>query len=587
MQRFAGFELDGRRAELRAPTGEVLKLRRKSFDLLQLLASNPGRVLSKDEIAATIWPNVIVGEDSLYQCVREVRTALGDDKRQIIKVVSGRGYLFGAEVTNDVTNHVTNHITIPGDEDSAGSTPSEVAIPPAGVTAVEADTALQQGKPQAAPHQGRRGFRLPAFRPAAAVAIVVAVCAAGFTLAAPRISSRIWPGKPVIAVTAIVVTSQDADVRLAAANLTGRLTDGLSGIPNIRVLSPVADHDFQLAAHDAAPPADFVLRGDLQRTEDAWHIQARMIRASTGEVQWSASHSVPTKDVDPAVLQSRLAAGVGYPVALKISAMVHAGRRSVDADVAVDQALASINRTSRENFATAQTMLEKALAANPDNVDLQATLAAHLMRGIMLVWYAPSESAEAGRRAKELFERASKSEPDYIPVLQAHCRFLITTQEFVDSLVVCAKALRFNPWDGLVMYHMGIARLQLARFDEALATFVQADRTDTPEISRWTWLLGAGLTCVLLDRNEEAVKWLQRSLAITQGSGRTHFMLAAAYQRLGRTQDAKEAIATGLRLRPGSTATNIALPRKNASPLFLAKAEDLRVVLRQAGMPGD
>lgn len=570
--KFAGFELDEHRADLRAPTGEVLKLRRKSFQLLQLLASNAGRVLSKDEIAAAIWPNVYVGDESLYQCVREVRTALGDDKRQIVKVVSGRGYLFEAKVTSH------------GEQDNP---PLEIAPVPAAETAIEDPIALPRAEASTLPHQGRRGFRLMALRPASAIAIVivVAVCAAGLTLASPLFSMRIFHGKPVIAVTPIVAQSGDADVERAAANLTDRLIDGLAGIPNIRVLSSAAGT--QSAADNTAPSADFVLRGELQRTDGAWQVQARMIRTSTGEVQWSTSHSVPANNVDPTVLQSRLAAGIGYPVALKISATIHAGLRSADADVAVDQALASINRTSRENFATAQPLLEKALAARPDDVDLQAALAAHLMRGIMLVWYSPAESAAAGLRAKELLERATKSEPDYVPVLQARCKFLITTNEFVDSLVVCAKALKFNPWDGLVMYHIGFAQLQLGRFDEALATFVLADHTDTPESSRWTWLLGAGLTCVVLNRNEEALGWLQRSLAITQGSGRTHFMVATAYQRLGRTRDAQEAIATGLRLRPGSTTTNIALPRKNVSLLYIAKAEEIRIALQKAGMPDE
>ena len=45
-----------------------------------------------------VWPNVHVGEDSLFQCIREIRTALGDDKRQVVRVISGRGYLFQAEV---------------------------------------------------------------------------------------------------------------------------------------------------------------------------------------------------------------------------------------------------------------------------------------------------------------------------------------------------------------------------------------------------------------------------------------------------------------------------------------------------------
>ena len=98
--RFAGFELDQQRSELRSPTGEALRLRPKAFDMLRLFATHPGRILSKQTLMTAVWPNVHVGEDNLFQCVREVRAALGDDERQLIKAVSGRGYMLDAEVTD-------------------------------------------------------------------------------------------------------------------------------------------------------------------------------------------------------------------------------------------------------------------------------------------------------------------------------------------------------------------------------------------------------------------------------------------------------------------------------------------------------
>ena len=97
--RFAGFALDRPRAELRGPDGEVLKLRPKTFSMLTLFATNAGRVLSKQALMDAVWPNVHVGDDSLFQCIREIRTVLGDDQRQLIRLVSGRGYLFEAEVS--------------------------------------------------------------------------------------------------------------------------------------------------------------------------------------------------------------------------------------------------------------------------------------------------------------------------------------------------------------------------------------------------------------------------------------------------------------------------------------------------------
>src|SRR5438874_7788533 len=97
--RFSGLELDSDLVGLRRPDGETVKLRPKTLEILRLLAGNAGRVLSKQQLMEAVWPNVHVGEDSLFQCIREIRAALGDDKRQVVRVISGRGYLFQAEVT--------------------------------------------------------------------------------------------------------------------------------------------------------------------------------------------------------------------------------------------------------------------------------------------------------------------------------------------------------------------------------------------------------------------------------------------------------------------------------------------------------
>jgi TolB-like protein len=68
-------------------------LRRKSFEVLQYLIEHPERVVSKDEILATVWAGVTVGEDSLAQCITEIRRALGPTGRDVIKTVQRRGYL--------------------------------------------------------------------------------------------------------------------------------------------------------------------------------------------------------------------------------------------------------------------------------------------------------------------------------------------------------------------------------------------------------------------------------------------------------------------------------------------------------------
>src|SRR5437870_7954747 len=93
LHRFDGFTLDVDRGCLLRGAQEV-KLRPKPFEALKYLVENPGRLISKAELIENIWPDTAVTDDSLVQCLIEVRRALGDEAQQIIKTVPRRGYIF-------------------------------------------------------------------------------------------------------------------------------------------------------------------------------------------------------------------------------------------------------------------------------------------------------------------------------------------------------------------------------------------------------------------------------------------------------------------------------------------------------------
>lgn len=95
--RFGPFTLDRQRAELRRGT-EVLPLRPKPFALLEALLARPGEVLPKDELLAAVWPGVVVSDDSLTQCVHELRGALGSEGAAFVRTVPRRGYRFDGAV---------------------------------------------------------------------------------------------------------------------------------------------------------------------------------------------------------------------------------------------------------------------------------------------------------------------------------------------------------------------------------------------------------------------------------------------------------------------------------------------------------
>ena len=571
MPHFAGFELDQQRAVLRGPDSAPIKLRPKTLDLLTLFAANPGRILSKPELMEAVWPNVHVGEDSLFQCIRELRAALSDDQRQIIKLVSGRGYMFDAEV-------LAEPATVQTKNQPALSTPG--IIPPPEATAGIANP----------PRLGRR-----LLGPVAAALGLITL--AGFGVATPIFRSPVAPKRtPIIAVMPITKVSEDAQTAAMAASVTERLTDGLAKIDNIQVVTPNAGNKAapQQPASAAPTKADYVVNSELVKGQHSWTLRARMIKTATGQLEAIPPVTVDEKGLDPDLQQTRLAAGVGHFLALRINTLMDAdavpaaadaGSSPGSAKVVIEQATASIMQTSRERFAAAQSMLEKALADQPNNADLQVALAALQLRGVQMVWYSPADSAAAEKNAKSMLERAVRAKPTYIPVLEAYCRFLNATNEFVESLVACARTLAFDPWNGLALYHMGLAHIQLGRFEDALATFKQADRFDTPPVSRWTWLLGVGWSYAMMGRDEEALPWLKRSIAITPASGRPLMLLAAIYQRLGRTDEAKAALARALKIRPGSTISNVKLPSKNASAAFLAASEKIGDALVQVGLP--
>ncbi|APG12852.1 DNA-binding winged helix-turn-helix (wHTH) protein/tetratricopeptide (TPR) repeat protein [Bradyrhizobium elkanii] len=573
--RFAGFELDQQRAELRSADGVAIKLRPKTFEMLRLFATSGGRVLSKQELMEAVWPNVHVGEDSLFQCIRELRTALGDERRQLIKLASGGGYLLAAEVV--AAPEVTAQA-----EASRAAPIAEVA------TALPTEVAAVSVKSQ------RTVFGLSRQAMVAAVA-GLCVIVVGLAVAAPVLKPDLLFRRtpPRLAVMLIVDASNDSRGAVLAAEVTGRLTDGFAKIQNISVVAP------RLAAAAggesmAAPAAssDYELRGELQFADQSWTLRTRIIKAGSGEVQAVAAMSISADEQDAQPVQSRLAAGVGHVLARRLNEILEpstsSARRTASAGgdrVAVEQALASINQTTRERFGAAQAMLQKALSDDPENLDIAVALASLQMRGIQMVWFSPEEAAAVEARANATLEQALRAKPNSIAVLEATCRFLSATNHFVESLVTCAKALNFDPWNGSALYLIGLGQVYLGRFEDALATFRLADRFDAPPASRWTWLLGAGMTYVLMGRYEEALPWLQRSIAITPGTGRSHFMLAAAYQRSGRFEEARAAIAEGLRLRPGTTRLSVWPPMKNASPVCIAAWERVVQAEVDAGLP--
>jgi formylglycine-generating enzyme required for sulfatase activity/DNA-binding winged helix-turn-helix (wHTH) protein len=95
---FDRFALDLRRGLLRAGDQDI-ELRPKAFEVLCYLVENAGRLVALDELHKAVWGEVAVTNDSIVQCIRELRSKLGDNEHSLIKTVARRGYVLEAAVS--------------------------------------------------------------------------------------------------------------------------------------------------------------------------------------------------------------------------------------------------------------------------------------------------------------------------------------------------------------------------------------------------------------------------------------------------------------------------------------------------------
>jgi DNA-binding winged helix-turn-helix (wHTH) protein len=79
---------------------DVLEVEPRVMAVLEELARVPGRVVTRDDLYRTVWSDVIVSDDALNRCIRELRRLLGDDARspRFIETISKRGYRLIAPV---------------------------------------------------------------------------------------------------------------------------------------------------------------------------------------------------------------------------------------------------------------------------------------------------------------------------------------------------------------------------------------------------------------------------------------------------------------------------------------------------------
>ncbi|MGR3615654.1 MAG: winged helix-turn-helix domain-containing protein [Paracoccaceae bacterium] len=86
------FSFDPAQPALSNAIGEPISLRSQSLLVLRMLAEEAGRVVTKERLISTIWGDTFVTDDSLVQCIADIRRAIEDRDHKLIQTMPRRGY---------------------------------------------------------------------------------------------------------------------------------------------------------------------------------------------------------------------------------------------------------------------------------------------------------------------------------------------------------------------------------------------------------------------------------------------------------------------------------------------------------------
>lgn len=486
-----GIVADFGAGELRDADGQLVRLRPQSLAVLRHLAANPGRLVGKDELMAAVWRGIAVTDDSLVQCIGEIRRAIGDEAHAIVRTVPRAGY----------------RLELPG------------PVPDA--------------------RAWRPGRWLLAGGLAAA--LVLGVAAAWMR---PPQPARL----PLVAVVPFATIGEDdASARVLARGLTDDVVNDLAGADEFEVMAADAAAGLEREAPEriaAALGADFVVVGTIARQGDRIRISAGL-RDARGRVVWSDRWDRPAGDFF--AVQAEIAEAMTNQIGGGAGRVEDAGRQaarrkppgSLDAYQLYLLGSEARESLSKADIEASLVLLHRAVAADPGLarawVEIFHQLSALVNLGIepeknrglgldaarQAVTLDPGD-AEAHSvyaqalgqyddlvRAKVEFELALRMAPSNMEILAQYIPWAVTFGDPERGADLVDRAERLNPnhlrWANRPFAY---AEVMAGRYEKALVYY---DRLGFDQHNLWSWPTHAGVLAAL-GRHDEAEKVREMAL---------------------------------------------------------------------------
>jgi adenylate cyclase len=347
--------------------------------------------------------------------------------------------------------------------------------------------------------------------------------------------------------------------------------------------------DIKLIGNDLA--VRYALEGSVRKVGTSLRVNAQLVSTETGAHLWAdqvdadAGTGSPSHDEIIGRISTEL-----YRQLIDIESVRGARERpgNPDATDLLLQAAALYNRMwSAQQQPVVMGLYERAVQTDPSSVEAMAGLARTLLDNVN-----PNDPSAPAmlERVEALVAAAESLEPGRLSVIYAR-GFLLQLQERGPEAIAAFQNLIDRYPNSSVGYHMlGTNLLFAGRAADTISNEQRAIRIDPRNPFIWQRYRRIGQASLLLGRYDEAVGWLQRSLAaLPSGSGSAgsrafrYAEIAAAHAFAGRIKEARGAAAEASRLLPTITVREWSMGN-GANPVFGLQIARVQEGMRIAGV---
>jgi TolB-like protein/Tfp pilus assembly protein PilF len=458
------------------------------------LAENQGRLVSKEELIGAVWAEAFVTDNSLVQCLIEIRRAMGDEGQAFIRTVPRRGYIFDAATTARAT------------------------VASAHVPSVE--------------QQSRAYVRWLGLA-VAGIALLTAVVLLLAHTRKPPASGATSPKFQSIAVLPLINLSRDPDQEFFAEGMTEALITNLGKSNSLRVISHTSVNHFKgskLSLPQIAQElkVDAVVEGTVMRAGDHLRVTANLIQAFPEKHLWADAYQRDLRDV--LAMQDEIAAKISGEVQANSSHRQPAVSRPVNPEAYQEYLW---GRRLFEGFTwdgehNALGHLDRAIRLDPNFAPAYATRAEAYIP--LVAWGAipPRESlakAEAdARKALSLDGTLADAHIGMAGVHVMRTEWAEAEQEFQRALALNPSHYLAHDWHGYLLGDIGNHDAEMAE----IKLSCQLDPvTEFPHKSLGAVHLETG-------RYAEAISEAQKALELSPAFGDARWVLARAYEEQGQ-----------------------------------------------------